>query len=152
MTNATTPMIAFFLKWIKDTSPGVQPGIIMTDCDQAQIAALQSIYPQSQVLLCTWHVLHVMHSHFATNQFLELWDKVKAWVKSDKMANFLNLWDEISTDPSVPQSFVQYLAKEWLQSPHMWARVARKNQSIYEEGETNMLIEAYVISCFLMIR
>ena len=71
-------MIAFFLKWIKDASPSVQPGIIMTDCNQAQIMALQSIYPQSQVLLCTWHVLHAMQSHFATNQFPELWDKVKA--------------------------------------------------------------------------
>ena len=73
-------------------------------------------------------------------------------MKSNKMADFLNLWDEISTDPSVPQSFMQYLAKEWLQSPHMWARVARKNQSIFEKRETNMLIEVYVILHFLMIR
>jgi hypothetical protein len=100
------PTITFFLKWIKDASPGIWPEILMTDRDQAQIAALQTVYPQSCVLLCTWHVLHTMQSHFVTNQFPGLWDKVKAWVKSDKMANFLNLWDEISTDPSIPQSFV----------------------------------------------
>jgi hypothetical protein len=126
-SNTMIPAITFFLKWIKDASPGIRPKILMTDCDQAQIAALQTVYPQSRVLLCTWHVLRAMQSHFVTNQFLELWDKVKAWVKSDKMANFLNLWDEISTDPSIPQSFVQYLAKEWVPSPHMWSRVARKN-------------------------
>ena len=117
----------------------------MTDRDQAQIVALQIVYPHSRIFLCTWHVLRASRSHFVTSQFEALWEKIKAWVITDDLAVFLNIWDEISTDPSVPKSVVEYLATEWLQVLHMWSRTARKNRTIFEEGNTNMLIEAYVI-------
>jgi MULE transposase domain len=47
MSNATTNTIAFFLYWVKVASPAVQPAMIMTDHDQAQIGALQEVYPDS---------------------------------------------------------------------------------------------------------
>ncbi len=67
--NGTTAMIVFFLGWVRDASLSVQPTVIMTDHDQAQINTLEVIYLQSTVNLCTWHVLHVMRSHFNTNQY-----------------------------------------------------------------------------------
>jgi hypothetical protein len=143
-SNGTTNTISFFVNWVKEASPAVRPSVIMSDCDQAQIAALRIVYPQSQILLCQWHVLRTMRSHFVTDQFNELWDKIKAWVNTEDLSEFFTLWDEISSDPSVPQSVVQYLTTEWMQAPHMWSTVARKNRSIFEEGDTNMLIEAYV--------
>jgi hypothetical protein len=42
----------------------------MTDCDQAQISALETVYPQTWVILCRWHVLHAIQSHFQTDHFL----------------------------------------------------------------------------------
>jgi len=144
-SSGTTNIITFFVKWVRDASPSVRPGVIMTDRDQAQIAALESVYPQSQIFLCTWHVLRAIRSHFVTSQFQALWDKIKAWVNTEDLAKFLKIWDNISSDPSVPQSIVKYLATEWLQVLHMWSKVARKNRSIYEEGNTNMLIESYVL-------
>lgn len=116
----------------------------MTDCDQAQIAALQIVYPESRLFLCTWHVLRAMRSHFVTSQFPGLWEKVKALVDEEDLAKFFKIWDEISRDPSIPQSVVEYLDTEWLQVSHMWSKVARRNRSIFEEGNTNMLIEVYV--------
>jgi hypothetical protein len=71
-SNGTTAMIAFFLSWVRDASPLVQPMVIMTDHDQAQINALGAIYPQ-----CTWHVLRTMRLHFNTNTYPVLWEKVK---------------------------------------------------------------------------
>ena len=120
----------------------------MTDRDQAQIAALEIVYPQSRIFLCTWHVLRAMRSHFVTNQFQALWEKIKAWVLTEDLAEFHKIWDDISSDPSVPQSVVKYLQTEWLQVLHMWSKVARRNRSIFEEGNTNMLIEAYVFRFF----
>ena len=107
----------------------------MTDCNQAQIMAIQLIYPQSQVLLCTWYVLHAMQSHFTTNEFPDLWNKIKAWVKTEKLSDFFSLWDEISTDSSVPWSFVQYLAMKWVPSPYIWSKVVQKNQYIPNTSE-----------------
>ena len=141
-SSTTTDIITFFLKWVKDASPLVRPGIIMTDRDQAQIAALETVYPKSRIFLCTWHVLRAIRSHFVTTQFQALWEKIKTWVMEDDLAKFFKIWDKISSDPSVPRSVVEYLSTEWLPVQHMWSQVSRKSRSIFEEGNTNMLIEA----------
>jgi len=143
-SSATTEIIMFFVRCVRDASPSVRPGIIMTDRDQAQIAALETVYPHSWIFLCRWHVLHVIRSHFITNQFQALWEKIKRWVITDDLVMFFNIWDKISSDPSTPQSIVKYLQKEWLPVLHMWSGTERKNRTIFEEGNTNMLIESYV--------
>ncbi len=130
----------------------VQPAVIMTNCDCAQINALKAIYLDSQILLCKWHVLCAMQSHFNINEFLDLWAKVKVFVNVSESRVFSKLWVEISNDPSVPQSFVQYLRSEWLSEVKMWSLVMRKHCSILEEGDTNMLLEVYVLNFLTMIR
>jgi hypothetical protein len=151
-SNGTTDTIAFFVGWVRDTSPVVRPAVIMTDRDRAQINALRIVYPDSQILLCKWHVLRAIRSHFNTNEFPDLWAKVKAFVSASEPADFARLWVEISNDPSVPQSFVQYIRSEWLPEAKMWSLVMRKNRSIFEEGDTNMLLEAYVFHFSTAIR
>ena len=124
----------------------------MTDHDCIQMNVLRLIYPDSQMLLCKWHVLRAMRSHFNTSEFLELWAKVKALVNASQLADFARLWVEISNDPSVPQSFVQYMRAEWIPEVKMWSMVMWKNCSILEEGDTNMLLEAYVFHFSTVIR
>jgi MULE transposase domain len=89
--NATTDSIAFFLRWVKEASPEVRPAVIMTDRDQAQIAALQQVYPHSRILLCIWHVLRAMRCHFSIEAFQALWDKLKALVNTRDLAEFHKL-------------------------------------------------------------
>jgi hypothetical protein len=125
-SNGTTATITFFLQWVRDASPSVQPMVIMTDRDQAQINVIEAIYPQSTVNLCTWHILRAMRLHFNTNQYPVLWDKVKAWVKTNDQIKFARLWVEISADPSAPQSFIAYLKAQWLPVTPKWSRVLRK--------------------------
>jgi len=97
-----TDIITFFLKWVKDASPLVWPSIIMTNRNQAQIAALKTVYLQSQIFLCMWHVLHTIQSYFITTQFQALWEKIKTWMMEDDLAKFFTIWDKILSDPSVP--------------------------------------------------
>ena len=59
-SNGTTDTIAFFVGWVRDASPVVRPAVIMTDRDRAQMNALRLVYPDSQMLLCKWHVLPAM--------------------------------------------------------------------------------------------
>jgi|SRR6266851_2857372 len=151
-SNGTTNTIAFFVSWVRDTSPAVWPAVIMTDHDRVQINALRIVYSDSQILLCKWHVLHVIRLHFNTNKFPDLWAKVKAFVNALESADFARLWVEISNDPSVPQSFVQYMRAEWIPEVKMWSMVMRKNHSILEEGDTNMLLEVYVFHFSTVIR
>jgi len=144
-SSGMTDVITFFVRWVRDASPSVWPGIIMTDRNQAQIAALEVVYPQSWILLCTWHMLRTIRTHFVTGQFQALWEKIKRWVITEDPAVFLNIWDEISNNPSAPQSVVNYLQTEWLPVLHMWSGTARRERSIFEEGNTNMLVEVYVV-------
>ena len=148
-SSRTSATISFFVAWVKCISPAVRPAIIMTDRDQAQIAALHAVYPRSQIYLCTWHILHAIRSHFVTTEFPGLWDKIKKLVNTDDLATFFTLWDKICTDPSVPRSLVKYLATRWMPEVYMWSKTVRKERSIYEEGDTNMLIEAYVNAFFI---
>jgi hypothetical protein len=120
-------MIAYFLCLVKSWNPEVQPAYLMTDCDQAQIAVLQAVYPQSQVLLCTWHVLHAIQSHFRTDHFPELWALVKKLVHTSDLAEFCKILDKISSDPAFPQSFIEYFEKQWVPLVHMWSGIGRKS-------------------------
>ena len=63
-------------------------------------------------------------------------------VKTEDLAKFYTIWDEISTDPLVLQSFVQYMASSWIPASHMWSRVVWKDHLTYLKGDTDMLIEA----------
>src|SRR5580693_9816928 len=141
-SNGTTDTIEFFLNWVKETSPTVRPAVIMSDHDQAQLNALKKVYPDSQILLCIWHVLHTFQSHFVAERFQALWAKVKSWVKTKDSDEFDKIWTEIASDQSVPQSLIDYFNKDWIPHKHMWSLSYRNERSILEEGDTNMLIEA----------
>ena len=86
-----------------------------------------------------------MRSHFVTENFQALWAKVKAWVKTKDSHEFDRIWTEISTDPSVPHTFREYLKTDWKPKSHMWSLSNRTERTLIEEGDTNMLIEALVI-------
>jgi hypothetical protein len=140
-SNSQRETVAYFLRLVNSWNPDVRPAYVMTDCDQAQIGALEAVYPQSQVLLCTWHVLHAIQSHFRTDHFPELWALVKKLVQTSDLAEFNKILEKISSDPAFPQSFIEYFSSQWIPMVHMWSGITRKSRSIYEESNTNMLLE-----------
>ena len=103
------------------------------------------VYLDSQIFLCKWHILRAMRTHFNAFEFSELWTKVRALVSTPDKEEFNKLWSEILNDPKCPKSFAEYMALQWISNKEMWSLVYRKNQSIFEEGDTNMLIKALVI-------
>ncbi|KAJ7590257.1 hypothetical protein C8J56DRAFT_750817, partial [Mycena floridula] len=42
-----------------------------------------------------------------------------------------------------PPSMVEYLAKTWLPVKEMWSNIYRLRRSVYSQGDTNMLVEAW---------
>jgi hypothetical protein len=63
------------------------------------------------------------------------------------LADFNAAWAKIQEIS--PASFVEYLKGTWMsdQVVKMWSAVHRKNRTINELWDTNMLVEAYVLSC-----
>ena len=103
--------------------------------------AIKRVYPDSWTLLCLWHVLHAFRSRFVTNQFEALWARIKSWVRTEDSEEFDRTWAEIKTDPTVPQSFIDYLDTEWMSKSDMWSLSKWTEHTLLEEGNTNMLIE-----------
>ena len=104
---------------------------IMTDCDQEQIVARLAVYSQNQVLLCTWHVLYVIQSHFQTDQFPDLWALIKKLIHTSDLAEFNRILDKISSDLAFSQSSFKHFSTQWLSLVHMWSGNSWKLQSIY---------------------
>jgi hypothetical protein len=71
--SGTQATIQFFLNFVKMLSLMVVPAIIMSDRDKAQMNAIETIYPDSKLLLWWWHVLRAIQMHFCTEEFLEVW-------------------------------------------------------------------------------
>jgi hypothetical protein len=145
-SNGTQATIQFFLEFVKCQSPDVSPSIFMTDQDQAQVNAICDTYPSSWVFYCWWHVLRAIRSHFITTEFKDLWALIKKWVWTTDQYEFDAWWEDICSDDTIPKSVAQYLAWEWVSCKEMWSAVHHQYQTIFEEGDTNMLLEAYVIT------
>ncbi len=121
----------------------------MTDRDQAQVNAIRDVYPSCCILYCWWHVLRAIRTHFVVTEFQDLWVLIQKWVRTTDQYEFDAWWEDIQNDKSVPQSLAEYLAQEWIPVKEMWSTVFRQDRTIFEEGNTNMLLEAYVIITYL---
>lgn len=141
-SNGKEATIKYFLDFVKKRSPDVTPRITMSDRDQAQMNAIKAVYPETTLFLCWWHVLRAMRMHFRTEEFPDLWERIREWVKTPDQSRFDSLWDWIQTDPSVPLSFVDYLKTNWMGIVPLWAGISRQNRTIFQESDTNMLIES----------
>ena len=141
-SKGTEATINFFLNFVKVRSPEIMPAIIMSDRDHAQMNAIKAVYSESTLLLCWWHVLRAMRTHFRTEEFPKLWERVREWVRTPDQTQFVSWWEEMQADPAAPQSFIDYLRNNWMPITALWSGSARKNRTIFQEGDTNMLIEA----------
>ena len=146
-SNGTQATIQFFLNLIKAQSPGVLPSIFMTDRDQAQVNSIRATFPECRrVFYCWWHVLWVIRTHFNTKEFPLLWSIIQGWVCVTDDNEFNKCWKYIKEDTLVPKSVAQYIAWDWLPYKDMWSAMSHQNHTIFKKGDTNMLLEVYVIT------
>lgn len=101
-------------------------------------------YPESEIWLCWWHVLHAWQQHFviSQNKLLLLWEKLKALIRIKHQTDLEAALEEIKD--LAPPRFWDYLVKYWLpqQFLSMGSAVYRRNRGIYLLSDTNMLVEA----------
>lgn len=147
-SNATEVTIDYFLKHLISRNPSTIPQTFMSDKDRGQMNAIRERYPKSRLLLCWWHVLHAWQAHFNTAEFPELWTLMKGWIRITDKEEFDKRWEEIQV--IAPSSVREYLEKNWMDEIELWSAVYRTDRTIFEEGDTNMLVEAYASSfCFI---
>jgi len=114
----------------------------MTDCDQAQVKAIRATYPSCWVLYCWWHMLRAIRTRFKTKEFPKLWTLIQDWVRTNEEGEFDAWWDQMQSDMSNPDTVIGYLAWDWVPCKDMWSAIYQRNRMIFEEGDTNMLLES----------
>ena len=151
-SNGTQATIEFFLNLVKAQSPEISPSIFMTDHDHAQVNAIRSAFPECHhVFYCWWHVLRAIQTHFNTKEFPDLWSLIQDWVRTTDNDQFDTWWIQIRGDKNVPKTVADYIECDWLPHKQMWSAMSRQNRTIFEEGDTNMLLEAYVICLIIYL-
>jgi hypothetical protein len=123
------------------------PRNIISDFDWGQINACILEY-QAFIFLCWWHVLHSWQQHFHISTHPNLWDLLKKWIRITDKAEFDATWAKIQE--IAPSSFVNYLTQYWMPERvvRMWSAVYRTARTIFEDCDTNMPIEAYVLEIY----
>ncbi|RXN17254.1 zinc finger SWIM domain-containing 1-like protein [Labeo rohita] len=126
------------------------PRCFMVDKDMSEINALNAVFPESDVLLCWYHVLQAVvrwlmksdsgvcgpHSSNTRREILDYFKKMKACaMKTD----FDRVAKEFLKDFSHCQEVCKYFQRYWEPISHRWADYGR----CYNHGnsETNNLIE-----------
>lgn len=142
-SKGTEETITYFLQLIFVRNPSVHPRNVMSDRDHAQINSCVKVWVSAAVFLCWWHVLHAWQKHLRTSDHPELWKLLKAWVRVPSSAEFNELWGKIKQ--LAPEAFLNYLEVTWLPERYvkMWSNVYRQGRDIYEDIDTNMLLEAW---------
>ena len=149
LSNGTQSTIQYFLNLIKIQSPGILPSIFMTNHNHAQVNTICAVFPKYQhIFYCWWHVLQAIQTHFNTKEFLDLWTLIQNWVCVTDGNQFNTYWTQIQKNTEFSKSIANYIAQEWLPYKEIWSIVSHQNYSIFEKGNTNMLLEAYVIMHF----
>ena len=138
-SNAQEETIDYFLHSIRKQNPNVIPIRFMSDKDRGQMNAVRRRYPESLLLLCWWHVLHAWQQHFMTTHYPELWDLLKEWVCMTDRAEFDQCWIQIQK--IAPASIVGYFQDNWIGDVKLWFAVYRQDRTIFEQSDTNMLVE-----------
>ncbi|KAF5333556.1 hypothetical protein D9611_002587 [Ephemerocybe angulata] len=140
-SNATEETISFFMSTMRTRFPDVAPEYVMSDKDHGQINAVRQHYPDAEVLLCWWHVLHNWQQRFNIHAFPELWSALKRWIRITDNAKFWSEWERIQT--IAPASVTEYLKTNWIPNVKLWSAVFRKERTIFQDCDTNMLVEAW---------
>ena len=114
----------------------------MSDFDKTQIKVILRWYPEALLLLSWWHVLHAWQQHITTSHYPKLWTLLKGWIQITNKSQFDECWEKIQV--LAPASFILYILEYWLPVWELWSAQERTECNIFELGDTNMLVEAYV--------
>jgi hypothetical protein len=110
-SNAEEVTYRFFFSTFLSWNP-VQPSVILTDKDTAQINALRTIFPAARILLCWWHVLHDWYGKLDITQFGDAWELLKAFPRQTSHDTHEALWAKLK--PLLPTHFLDYMEENWM--------------------------------------
>ena len=88
-------------------------------------------------------LINTWRQHFVITHYPEMWEVLKGWICLKEEDEFEACWQKILS--LAPDSVIEYLKAYWLPVKPWWSAVYLKNPMVFKEGNTNMLVEVYMI-------
>ena len=151
ITNSTDAIhVTAFLESIKQAAPEVVPPVIVTDDDNAEWSAVQTVFPGIKRFLCQFHVrkswaFNLNKSGAKTEVFKNLQDELQVLIAECDESKFRVKLDAFkSLSQQVCVSFHDYFLSNWcsMDRIEMWAQFPR-DKATMNDVTTNNYIESY---------
>ena len=151
ITNSTDAIhVTAFLESLKQAAPEVVPPVIVTDDDNAEWSAVQTVFPGIKRFLCQFHVrkswtFNLNKSGAKTDVFKILQDELQVLIaECDEGSFYVKLDAFKSLTQQVCVSFYDYFLSNWCSSDRieMWAQFPRDKANM-NDVTTNNFIESY---------
>lgn len=138
---------------LASVQPGWAPNAFITDCAQAEIGGLQSVWPGVKVFLCLWHVRRAwlkqavakIKDHAIRAGVFKGLGRIMYDTKcppGDGMGPWaIRQLDALRDSFPIVSNFWAYFDKQWADKTHMWV-VGHRNLP-YAGQDTNAAIESY---------
>ncbi|CAG8485321.1 3798_t:CDS:2 [Racocetra persica] len=115
--------------------------VIVTDCELALMHAVHTVFPESQNVLCVWHieknVLTSCKHHFQINdewiEFMECWSNL---IKSQTEADFDNQQRPSEIKDVLQQRWKEYSQQFSTLSAHQRSAIISKMPDLFQESTT----------------
>src|ERR1700720_1261908 len=130
-SNGKEGTINFFLGAVRAGNPMEIPSLFMSDFAWEQLNSIVACYPESQLLLCWWHVLHAWQQHFIVAHYPDM------GIRLTNCKEFIDCWMDIQK--IAPPSFILYLENTWLKQWHMWSATERQNHTVRDRNSVKAI-------------
>ena len=127
MITSTETMLPLeeWLRWLNNAVPFERSPIFMIDCSKTEVAAIKSVFPESNIRFCHWHFFRALSSQ-ANNKISVIDDRKSAlkdfrgllWSKS--VDNFRELWTTYESKYCNYPVWINYLRSQWMKDTEKW--------------------------------
>ncbi|XP_049524246.1 zinc finger SWIM domain-containing protein 1-like [Dermacentor silvarum] len=161
LRNETTEIVQAMFAKFADFNPFVVSAcrVVMIDKDMNELRILTKILPNSEILLCTWHVLHCFQqkvnekARLQRDQLLPLLKKI---VYSFTVQDYLDRLAELEAMAS--KDFISYYMQNWHSCKEMWVHAYRQKLPTFGNNTNNRIeshnqkIKSYLTSSMHLVQ
>ena len=114
-----------WLRWLNNAVPFERTPIFMIDCSKTEVAAIKSVFPESSIRFCHWHLFRALSSQ-ARNKISNEADRKSALggfrtlLRTRTLGEFYDLWGNYENSYQKYPEWIRYVKLQWIKDTEKW--------------------------------